>query len=258
MAWIWGSALLADGGLANAPQPQFHQQANGQSRNSFQWARKKKVLLPQAGLCNWAVLVSLPPSMLPSSPSSTVLTPNPDLEAPFSPAAGAAGTEHLALLSGDLNLCQGRKGIRWVSGAVMWTLSSGSYTRLPGGLPFLWAPGGLLGDRILPNLRWSVATVAPAVLLAALALWLPCVALHLASCCGEAWGPPELCMWSPGLPCSAQFCASPGTLGRSCWGVGGSSTVPSRQYTCRACADTGGASHGITHLGDWLMLKRSL
>lgn len=219
---------------------------------------KKKVLPLQTGLYNWALLVSLPPSILPSSPSSTVLTPNPDLEALSSPAARAAGTEHLALLSGDLNLCQGRKGSRWVSGAAMRTLSSGSCTRLPGGLPFLWALGGLLGGRILPDLRWSVATVAPAVLLAALALWLPCVALHPASCRGEAWGPPKFCVGSPRLPCPAQFCASPGALGGGCWGRGGSSAVPSCQYMCWGRADTGGASRGITYLGGLVMLKRSL
>lgn len=55
------------------------------------------------------------------------------------------------------------------------------------GCHFAGLLGGLCGDGdgILPVLRWSVVTVAPVVLLAALALWLPCVALHCASHHGE-------------------------------------------------------------------------
>lgn len=59
-----------------------------ESRNTHQWARKK-ILSPQAGIYSWAVISSLPPSILPSSPISTLLTPNPDLlEALSSPAVG--------------------------------------------------------------------------------------------------------------------------------------------------------------------------
>lgn len=65
----------------------------------------------------------------------------------------------------------------------------------------------------------SVATVAPLVLLVALALWLPCVALHPASCHG-VWGSPEHCVGSSGLPCSTHFCASPGPLGGELLGQG--------------------------------------
>lgn len=109
-------------------------------------------------------------------------------------------------------------------------------------------PGGLLGDRILPVLRWSVATVALAVLPAALALWLPCVALHPASCRGEVWGPPRALR---GVLGAALLCPVLCFTRTPRWGAAGAgaraSTLPSLQYTCRGRADTQGASHGITH-----------
>lgn len=61
--------------------------SRGQSRNTHQWARKN-VLPPQAGIYSGVVISSLPPSKFPSSPSSTLQTPNPDLEALSSPAVG--------------------------------------------------------------------------------------------------------------------------------------------------------------------------
>lgn len=100
------------------------------------------------------------------------------------------------------------------------------------GCHFAGLLGGLLGDGILPVLRWSVVTVAPMVPLAALALWLPCMALHCASHHGEVWGSPEHCMGSSGLPCSAQFCASPGPLGGELLGQGREPTCSRLSGTC--------------------------
>lgn len=99
VAWIWGSELLSDGGLGmgeamGEPSPAAVSSAiAGESKNTHQCARKK-VLPPQAGIYRWAVISSLPSSILPSSPSSTLLTPNPDLETLSSPAVGAGGPEH--------------------------------------------------------------------------------------------------------------------------------------------------------------------
>lgn len=192
--------LLADGGawqtLPGRDLPSHSPTSKQMERAEIPFnGLEKKVLPPQAGIYDWAVTVSLPPSILPSSPSSTLLTPNPVLEALSSSAVRVGGTEHLELLSGDLNRCQDWKGSQWVSSAAAQTLSSGICPALaqgyPGGLPFCWAPGRLLGDRILPVLRWSVVTVAPVVLLTALALWLPCMALQPTSCHGEVWGPPR-------------------------------------------------------------------
>lgn len=101
--------------------------------------KKIKVLPPQAGIYSWAVISSLPPSILPSFPSSS---PNskPDLEALSSPAVGAGGLEHLALLSGVLIWCRGRKGSLWVSRTAAQTLSSDIFPALappcPGGPMF--------------------------------------------------------------------------------------------------------------------------
>lgn len=111
----------------------------GESRNTHQRARKK-VLPPQAGIYSWAVISSLPPSILSSSASSTLLTPHPDLAALSSPAVGAGGPEHPALLSGILIRCQGRKGSLWVSRSAAQTLCSDIFAALappcPGGPMF--------------------------------------------------------------------------------------------------------------------------
>lgn len=114
-----------------------------------------------------------------------------------------------------------------------------------------WAPGGLLGDRILPVLCWSVVTAAPMVLLPALSLWLPCVALHPVSCHGEVRGP-----W--GVLGLALLCTGP--LGRELLGQG---REPACSRLSSACAgDVLTPRERLTgsffHLGVWLILKWSL
>lgn len=98
--------------------------SSGESRNTHRWARKKKVLPSQAGIYSWEVISSLPPFILPFSPSSIFLTPSPDLEALSSLAVGAGDPEHPVLLSGVLIRCQDRKGSLWVSCTTAQTISS--------------------------------------------------------------------------------------------------------------------------------------
>lgn len=120
--------------------------ASKQGEQKYPSKGKKKVPPPQAGIYNRAVIFSLPPSILPSSPSSTLLTPNAELEALSSPAARAGGMEHLVLHSGDPNQCQGRKGSWWVSCAAARTLSSdvcpALYHATQEGCHFAGLPGG--------------------------------------------------------------------------------------------------------------------
>lgn len=111
----------------------------GESRNSHQRARKKSRFSPGRNL-------QLGSYFLPSSFHTPFLSqlhsPNskPDLEALSSPAVGAGGPEHPALLPGVLIRCQGRKGSLWVSHTAAQTLSSDIFPALalpcPGGPMF--------------------------------------------------------------------------------------------------------------------------
>lgn len=121
---------LGMGGAMGEPSPAAAPSGSrGQSRNTHQWARKN-VLPPQAGIYSGAVISSLPPSKLPSSPSSTLQTLTWKL----------FRLEHPALLSGVLIQCQGRKGSLWVSCTAAQILSSDIFPALappcPGGLMF--------------------------------------------------------------------------------------------------------------------------
>jgi len=150
MAWVWGSVLLAVGGelgkcFLGETSPSTVPPASQRGVWKFPSTGKKKIILPpRAGIDNWAVIFSLPPSILPSSPSSILLTPNPELEALPRSAMRAGGTEHLVLPSGDLNRCRGRRGSQQVLCAAVRTLSRDFCPALApcyrGGMPFCWAP----------------------------------------------------------------------------------------------------------------------
>lgn len=131
---------LGMGKAMGEPSPAAVPSANGGRAKIPINGQEKNVLPQQAGIHSWAVISSLPPSILLSSPSSALLTTNPDQEALSSPAVGAGGPEQPLLLSGVLIQCQGRKGSLWVSCAAAQTLSSDIFPALappcPGGLMF--------------------------------------------------------------------------------------------------------------------------
>lgn len=185
------------------PQPQSHLQANGETRNALRQARKKKVLPPQVGIYNWAVILFLPPSTLPSCPGAALRTPDPEREALSSPMRERV-TRRI------LRCCVGTS----ISAGAGKALGR-SRVLQPGPSPVTFARpshrGTQEGSRGAP--RWQDFTClalvsgdrGPRGAAGALALWLPCVALHPASCRGQVWGPPSAA-WGPrGCPALPSF-----------------------------------------------------